>query len=223
MPHHELRSTDVVIIYDSGDLPLTSLPVLQRAGGVDYSPEVPVAARWVITDLPQGGADAATVLVSTSEQSAAVRARLAAGGRIVARPQAPVTLPEPARSLGEAAALMARALRQGEWEQSQTHESLIPYLREETEELVEAITAGQRQEELRDELSDVLLQVLFHAEIASREGRFTIADVAQAFIAKLRARAPYLFTAEETFMTTAEQDRLWQEGKRRAQRSYREI
>ena len=64
--------------------------------------------------------------------------------------------------------IMRRALTVGEWEREQTHETLLPYLWEETTELAEAITTQADDVELMAELGDVLLQVLFHAEIAAR-------------------------------------------------------
>ena len=116
-----------------------------------------------------------------------------------------------------AISLISRALRQGEWEQSQTHESLVGYLREETEELARIIAVASNAEwveqELCQELSDILLQVLFHAEIANRRGTFDIGHVAAALTVKLRSRAPYLFDSEERFVERAEQNRLWAEGK----------
>ena len=111
-----------------------------------------------------------------------------------------------------------------------THTSLVKFLREETEELARTIElmeswkpegegeAAARPEwieqDLCSELSDVLLQVLFHAEIANRRGAFDIGHVAGAFSAKLRARAPYLFEEVERQVPRQEQDRLWEEGKK---------
>ncbi|WKD61564.1 Nucleoside triphosphate pyrophosphohydrolase [Corynebacterium ciconiae DSM 44920] len=117
-----------------------------------------------------------------------------------------------------AVAVMERALEIGQWERRQTHSSLVPYLREETEEFIAAVAAWERgdasAEELRKELADVYLQVLFHAEIARRRGDFSMAEVAQAFVSKLQARAPYLFDGTSEIVDEAEQDRLWQEAKR---------
>ena len=78
------------------------------------------------------------------------------------------------------------------WDREQTHESLRPYLLEETYELLEAIDAGD-DAKMKEELGDVLLQVAMHAEIAAQEGRFTAADVSEAAAAKMVARHPHVF------------------------------
>ena len=78
------------------------------------------------------------------------------------------------------------------WDREQTHESLKPYFLEEVYEALEAIDSGS-DEHLKEELGDVLLQVVFHAEIADREGRFTIDDVIRGIVAKLKRRHPHVF------------------------------
>jgi tetrapyrrole methylase family protein/MazG family protein len=78
------------------------------------------------------------------------------------------------------------------WDREQTHESLRPYLLEETYELLEAIDAGD-DAKMKEELGDVLLQVAMHAEIAAQEGRFTAADVSEGAAAKMVARHPHVF------------------------------
>lgn len=82
------------------------------------------------------------------------------------------------------------------WDAEQTHASLVTYLVEEAHELVEAIEAGT-DDDVREELGDVLLQVLFHAEIARGEGRFDIDDVAHGLATKLRSRHPHVFAGVE--------------------------
>ena len=79
------------------------------------------------------------------------------------------------------------------WDAEQTHASLVRYLVEETLEAVEAIETGD-DTELSEELGDLLLQVVFHAEIASETGRFDIEDVARRISDKLIGRHPYVFT-----------------------------
>ena len=79
------------------------------------------------------------------------------------------------------------------WDAEQTHASLVRYLVEETLEVVEAIETGD-DTELSEELGDLLLQVVFHAEIASETGRFDIEDVARRISDKLIGRHPYVFT-----------------------------
>jgi len=109
--------------------------------------------------------------------------------------------------------IMRRALTVGEWEREQTHETLLPYLREETTELAEAITTQANDAELMAELGDVLLQVLFHAEIAACRGAFDFGDVVGSFIGKMRRRSPYLFDGTTSVVPQSEQKRLWELGK----------
>jgi tetrapyrrole methylase family protein / MazG family protein len=78
------------------------------------------------------------------------------------------------------------------WDHEQTHRTLARHLLEETHEVLEAIDAGD-PDRLRDELGDVLLQVVFHAEMAAEEGTFDIDDVANAVVEKLTRRHPHVF------------------------------
>jgi len=78
------------------------------------------------------------------------------------------------------------------WDREQTHESLRPYLLEETYEVLEAIDAGD-DSKLLEELGDLLLQVAMHAEIASQEGRWDAATVSEREAAKMVARHPHVF------------------------------
>jgi tetrapyrrole methylase family protein/MazG family protein len=94
---------------------------------------------------------------------------------------------------------LARTLReQCPWDIEQTHRSLIPYLIEETYELVDALETldaddTATDEHLIEELGDVLYQIEFHATIAEQQGRFTIADVARGIHDKLVRRHPHVF------------------------------
>lgn len=90
------------------------------------------------------------------------------------------------------AEVMHRLRRECPWDAEQTHRSLVTYLVEETGEVVDAIETGD-DTDLREELGDLLLQVYFHSEIASQEGRFTLDDVAAGIADKLIARHPYVF------------------------------
>ncbi len=119
-------------------------------------------------------------------------------------------------SVTAAVAAMRTALTIGEWEQTQTHQSLIPYLKEEVTEVIEAIEKGETDEQLRLELGDLLLQVLFHAEIAAQRQAFNFYDVAEGFVQKLHKRAPYLFDGTREVVTIDTQERLWQLGKQQA-------
>jgi tetrapyrrole methylase family protein/MazG family protein len=82
------------------------------------------------------------------------------------------------------------------WDREQTHESLRPYLLEETYELLEAIDSGD-DGKLREELGDVLLQVAMHAQIAADEGRFDAAAISEQEAAKMVARHPHVFGDRE--------------------------
>lgn len=109
-----------------------------------------------------------------------------------------------------------RALRAGcPWDARQTHRSLVHYLVEETLEVVEAIEDGS-DEALREELGDLLLQVVFHAEIAAEEGRFDIDAVASGIADKLVARHPYVFSdsaVPEDLMGSWEQRKRAEKGR----------
>ncbi|MGD7001788.1 MazG nucleotide pyrophosphohydrolase domain-containing protein [Corynebacterium halotolerans] len=178
------------------------------SGPVNYTDEVPVAVRWHLGDLISGELGKG-VLVSTDETDAQVVDRIAAGERVVevASRQDPVA---------RAMAVMSRARTLGEWEAAHTHRTLLPYLAEESAEFAEAVDKweqGAGEEQLLRELGDVLLQVLFHAEIASRRGAFDFGDVAASFVTKMRSRSPYLFDGTTEMMDVEEQHRLWAEGK----------
>ena len=95
--------------------------------------------------------------------------------------------------LNRLVAVMHRLRTGCPWDAEQTHASLVRYLVEETLEVVEAIETGD-DTELTEELGDLLLQVVFHAEIASETGRFDIEDVARRISDKLIGRHPYVFT-----------------------------
>ena len=98
------------------------------------------------------------------------------------------------------------------WTQEQTHKSLTPYLIEEAYETADMIDQGQHDETLRDELGDVLLQIVFHAAIARERKSFTFDDVAQAIVDKLERRYPTILGDEpNTLKTAAEIDRRWEE------------
>jgi nucleoside triphosphate diphosphatase len=97
-------------------------------------------------------------------------------------------------SLARLIDIMARLRAPGgcPWDREQTPESLRPYLVEEAYEVLDAIDRGDVDGQ-RDELGDVLLQVVFHAEIAAEQGRFRLADVARAIADKLVRRHPHVF------------------------------
>src|ERR1700733_11204341 len=102
------------------------------------------------------------------------------------------------------------------WDREQTHASLMRYLLEEAYEAVDAIEADDLAA-LREEIGDVLLQVLFHARIASErsaaDGGFTIDDVADTLAAKLIRRHPHVF-AGVSVSSAADVNANWEEIKK---------
>lgn len=95
-------------------------------------------------------------------------------------------------TLNDTVALMRDLRKRCDWDHAQTHDSLRPYLMEECHELDDAI----REKDfplMREELGDVLLQVLFHSVIAEERGEFDVHDVARGLIAKMEARHPHLY------------------------------
>ncbi len=108
---------------------------------------------------------------------------------------APAPDAAPGARLLDLVAVMDRLRTGCPWDAEQTHASLAPYLLEETYEALEALDSGDPLA-LRDELGDVLLQVVFHARLAAErtDGTgYTIDDVAAAIIAKLTRRHPHVF------------------------------
>lgn len=92
---------------------------------------------------------------------------------------------------------MARLRQECPWDAQQTHRSLVQYLIEETAETVEAIEVTDH-DHLCEELGDLLLQVIFHAQIASEQTPgFTVEDVARGIADKLISRHPYVFATAE--------------------------
>jgi len=95
-------------------------------------------------------------------------------------------------TLNDTVDLMRDLRKRCEWDAAQTHESLRPYLVEECLELDDAIRNGPSSL-MREELGDVLLQVLFHSVIAEEQKEFDVNDVARGLIAKMKARHPHLY------------------------------
>ena len=129
--------------------------------------------------------------------------------------------PEPAGiALLDAVAVMDRLRSPGgcPWDAAQTHHSLMPYLIEEAYELYQALEDGDLGA-VREELGDVLLQVLFHARVAQEQpGGFDIDAVAGDLVAKLVSRHPHVFAGSERVHTAAEQEIRWEQLKRTEKR-----
>jgi nucleoside triphosphate diphosphatase len=98
--------------------------------------------------------------------------------------------------LAETLELMKDLRDRCEWDAAQTHESLRPYLIEEAYEVDDAIRAGD-DAQLKAELGDLLLQVLFHSVVAEERGAFDFGDVAEGFLAKMKSRHPHLYEGGE--------------------------
>lgn len=153
-----------------------------------------VAADTTVTILSGVGADDEQMVTDSPEQIdpslAGFRTSLFVDG-------------SPAGLVG-AAVIMRRLRAECPWDREQTHSSLVKNLVEESHELIEAIGRLPEGEidwvayaDVEDELGDVLLQVLFHAAIASEEGAFDIDDVASVMTEKLIRRHPHVFQGVE--------------------------
>jgi len=94
------------------------------------------------------------------------------------------------------------------WDLEQTHQSLAPYAIEEAYEVADAAERGDSAD-LRDELGDLLLQVVFHAQVAREAGGFDFADIAQSVADKMERRHPHVF-ADAVISTAAEQTVSWE-------------
>lgn len=190
-------------------VPVEAVGLLQ--GDVQYTEEMPIRVPW---SLPAARAvllgtsdDQAPVLLSSDPDHPAVLDRLAAGERLIDAGAA-----RPGERLLDAVEIMDKLRTAGPWESEQTHDSLRRYLLEETYELFDAVHGGD-PDELRDELGDVLLQVLFHARIAEEalERSFTIDDVADALVRKLGNRVPAVLAGED--ISLADQLAQWEQRK----------
>lgn len=107
-------------------------------------------------------------------------------------------------------AVMHRLRAECPWDAEQTHLTLVNYLVEETCEVVDAIEAGD-DTDLVEELGDLLLQVVFHSEIAAEQGRFSIEEVAGGIADKLVRRHPYVFTDDAL---PSDLDASWEQRKK---------
>lgn len=190
-------------------VPIEAIELL--SGDLQYTEEMPIKVPWSLPNARMVGAseddEQAPVLLSSDPAHPAVAARIAAGEKVISAPD-----PYPGERLVDAVALMDRLRTDGPWESEQTHDSLRRYLLEETYELFDAVRDGDA-EQLREELGDVLLQVLFHARIAQDAPAhpFTIDDVADALVRKLGNRAPAVLAGES--ISLEDQLAQWEERK----------
>ncbi|WP_399940088.1 nucleoside triphosphate pyrophosphohydrolase [Streptomyces sp. BBFR25] len=201
-----LRTADRVLCADGAH---PQLPYLREAG-VRVDEAAPTAEELV--DACAGGRTA--VVVATGEGDPALTdglARLAGSGR-VAMPDLellPASYDLPGARLLDLVQVMDRIRIECPWSSRRTHKGLAKYAIEEAYELVEAIEDGDR-DELREELGDVLLQVVFHARIAEDDpdAPFSVDDVAGTIVDKLVHRHPHVF-GDETADTPEEVRAHW--------------
>jgi XTP/dITP diphosphohydrolase len=187
-------------------VPVEAIELLR--GEVQYTEEMPVAVPWSLPAArPAHTGEDAPVLLSSDREHPSVTARLAAGERLISAPEQ-----QPGERLVDAVAMMDKLRTAGPWESEQTHDSLRRFLLEETYELFDAVRSGNA-DELREELGDVLLQVLFHARIAedAPQHPFTIDDVADTLLRKLGNRVPGVLAGES--ISLDEQLAQWEERK----------
>ncbi|MDQ2584651.1 MazG family protein [Saccharothrix yanglingensis] len=184
-------------------LPAAALPAV-RSAAVVYAGVGVDASLWGAVPVPDVLKPGAVLLTTDPSEPAALW--MATTGSEVIGPPSPLL---------DAVAVMDRLRSPGgcPWDAEQDHESLRQYLVEETYELLEAIEDGDRAA-LREELGDVLLQVLFHARIAAEDPSepFGIDEVAGDLVAKLVGRHPHVFSGGDPKVTDASsQQHRWEE------------
>jgi XTP/dITP diphosphohydrolase len=189
----------------TGVLPVAAVPALRAAARVYADETVPDAVCSAL-GADRLSLDDPDVVITTDP------VRAAGAQHVIAAAEPPLL---------DAVAVMDRLRSPGgcPWDAEQTHESLLPYLIEECYELYQAIEDGDRAE-IREELGDVLLQVLFHARVAAEsDGGFDIDDVATDLVAKLVGRHPHVFAPSgadtaDRINTAERQQHRWEELKR---------
>jgi XTP/dITP diphosphohydrolase len=179
------------VLAGSGGHP--QVPALTASGVIPEVVDAPGDAVLLASFLSDASADGPVVWLAPPGSSA--------DPALMSAVTVPVTVLHgshdlPGSHLLDAVAVMDRLRVSCPWDQRQTHSSLVPYLLEEAYEAVETVETGDLAS-LPGELGDVLLQVLFHARIASErsaaEGGFTVDDVADELAAKLIRRHPHVF------------------------------
>lgn len=185
-----LTSSERVLFEDPGH------PLLARlheagvpAGPFDDEPDA-AQSTWALVADP-----ASPRVRELAEAGAAVTSGAASAPDAVTAAQGAPVGRRAAASFGSLALVMARLRGPGgcPWDAEQTHESLRVHLMEEAHEVLEAIDSGAFGDDLEEELGDLLLQVVFHAQLAADDGRFDVAGVAERIVAKLLHRHPHVF------------------------------
>lgn len=196
-------------------LPAVALGVLRGAAEVYAGTDLPelvavaLGAEPAPEDVVAVAADRPVVVIASDIAEPAAAALHAAGAPVVVTPAPAGT------ELLSSVAVMDRLRSPGgcPWDAEQTHESLRQYLVEETYELLEAIEDGDRAA-LREELGDVLLQVLFHSRVAEEDTAepFTVDEVAADLVGKLVGRHPHVFAGGDPAVRDAvSQQHRWEE------------
>ncbi|CRK61516.1 Nucleoside triphosphate pyrophosphohydrolase MazG [Alloactinosynnema sp. L-07] len=206
-----LHAGTFVVLVRGDTVPAAAVAKLRSAARVYVAGDV---------DPSLGDAPAPSTLVDEARAAAVVLLTSDLDSPLVAA-GAPV-LAAPGSGLVAAARVMDRLRSPGgcPWDAEQTHDSLRQYLVEECFELLEAIEEGDRAA-LREELGDVLLQVLFHARVAEEDADdpFTIDDVAGELVAKLVSRHPHVFAGGDPAVRDATtQQQRWEELKQQEKR-----
>ncbi len=203
----ELRGADRVLSRDPGH---PQLPYLEEAG-VAVETAAPGAAELVAAC--DGGHTVVVLAAADGEPRLTEElAALAGSGRHAALPALellPGSYDLPGARLLDLVQVMDRIRAECPWASVRTNEEIARYGLEETYELIEAIETGDR-EELREELGDVLLQVVFHARIAEDDPDepFSVDDVAATIVEKLIRRHPHVF-GDEHAETPEDVKTLW--------------
>ncbi|MGH3763434.1 MazG family protein [Actinophytocola sp.] len=200
-----------VVLIDRGRLPAAAVPLLWSDRSVYATPGLELGLPPLPSSPP-----GPFVLVTDDLTAPPAAALVSAGATVLAGPRVD------GAGLLDAVAVMDRLRSPGgcPWDAEQTHDSLRQYLVEECFELLEAIEDGDRAA-LREELGDVLLQVLFHARIAQEDPAdpFSIDDVAAGLVAKLVSRHPHVFAGGDPAVRDAgTQEVRWEELKQQEKR-----
>ncbi|MCP2168766.1 MazG family protein [Goodfellowiella coeruleoviolacea] len=198
-------------------LPASALRLLRAAGAVFLAGDLP-EETWLplgVRPLPEDtdrlldAAGVVPVVLIAADEAEPTAARLVKAGARVLR-----VIDPPGTRLLDAVAVMDRLRSPGgcPWDAEQTHQSLRQYLVEETYELLDAIEQGDRTA-IREELGDVLLQVLFHARVAAEDEHdpFTVDEVAEGLVAKLVGRHPHVFADDAAVRDAATQEHRWEQ------------
>lgn len=202
--------TVVLLPHPGAGVPPAAIPLIRAARAL-YANEAD-ADRLGAKPAP----DVSELLAEAAEHPIVLFAARADDPRVIALREAGarVVEPQPGTGLLHAVWVMDRLRSPGgcPWDAEQTHDSLRQYLVEETYELLEAIEEDDRAA-LREELGDVLLQVLFHARVAAEHpgAPFDIDAVAAELVKKLVGRHPSLFAGAERVATAAHQELKWEE------------